>query len=101
MTRLLCPMILCLSALLEAADGNSIPRTLRVTGTIQAVHSIDLRVPSVQGVGSNITLTHLIQNGARVHSGELIAEFDPTAEIRAAREAGAKFDDLAHQVDQK
>ena len=101
MTRPLCPAILFLAALLGAADGNNAPRTLRVTGTIQAVRSTDLRVPSIQGVGGNITLTHLIENGARVHSGELIAEFDPTAEIRAAREAHAKFDDLAHQVDQK
>lgn len=91
---------LCFLAAVYAA-GTDAPRSLRVTGTVQAVHSVDLRAPSVEGQGGNVTLTRLIQNGARVKAGELIAEFDPTTEIRAAREAHAKYDDLAHQVEQK
>ncbi len=75
--------------------------TLRITGTIQAVHSVDLRVPSIEGKGGNLTLTHLIANGTQVKAGYLIAEFDPTTEIQSAREAAAKFDDFAHQVEQK
>jgi multidrug resistance efflux pump len=43
----------------------------------------------------------LVQNGSRVKSGDLIAEFDATSEIRLARDASAKYDDLSHQVDQK
>jgi HlyD family secretion protein len=112
MIRNVCSAIVCPVALRGAAyglcflgavyaAGADAPRLLRVTGTVQAVHSVDLRVPSVEGQGGNVTLTRLIQNGARVKAGELIAEFDPTTEIRAAREAHAKYDDLAHQVEQK
>lgn len=89
------------SAGLVAGGAGPAPRSLRVTGTIQAVHSVDLRVPAIEGQGANLTLTRLIQNGTHVKAGELIAEFDPTTEIRAAREAHAKYDDLAHQVEQK
>lgn len=36
-----------------------------------------------------------------MHPGDLLAEFDRTNELKLAREAQAKYDDLSHQVDQK
>jgi multidrug resistance efflux pump len=54
-----------------------------------------------EGKGGNLTLTKLIGNGAKVHSGDLLAEFDRTNELKLAREAEAKYDDLTHQVEQK
>jgi membrane fusion protein (multidrug efflux system) len=55
----------------------------------------------MEGTGGNLTLTSLVENGATVHAGELLAEFDDTNELKLAREAQAKYDDLSHQVDQK
>jgi multidrug resistance efflux pump len=46
-------------------------------------------------------LLRLTDNGARAKPGDLLAEFDATDQQKAAREALAKFDDLAHQVEQK
>jgi multidrug resistance efflux pump len=43
----------------------------------------------------------LIQNGGIVREGDTLAEFDDTAELKALRDAQAKFDDLSHQVEQK
>jgi multidrug resistance efflux pump len=43
----------------------------------------------------------LIPNGVRVKEGDLIAQFDATQQIDAARNALAKYEDLGHQVEQK
>jgi membrane fusion protein (multidrug efflux system) len=77
------------------------PRVVRATGVIEAVHSLDVRVPLIEGQGGNVTLTKLTPNGVHVRPGELLAEFDSTAEVKAQREAQAKYDDLSHQVEQK
>jgi len=76
-------------------------REVRVTGTIQAVHSFKVLVPQISGNYSNLTLTRIIANGTHVKEGDLIATFDPTTIMDTGRDAKAKFDDLGHQVDQK
>jgi multidrug resistance efflux pump len=58
-------------------------------------------VPAIQGSSTQMTLTNLVDNGARVKEGDLVASFDPTQQMDAARDAKAKFEDLGHQVDQK
>ena len=82
-----------------AADQGT--HLIRATGTIQATHSLMVQVPVMQGQGSQLTLIKLVQNGTRVHQGDLLAQFDSTTQIKAAREAAAKYDDLGHQVEQK
>lgn len=74
---------------------------VRVTGAIQAVHAVKVTVPIIQGQFSTMTLTQLVPNGSHVEEGELVATFDPTQQMDAARDAQAKFEDLGHQVDQK
>ena len=76
-------------------------RTVRVTGVVKAVHSYVIQVPTVEGSGEELTLTHLVASGATVKAGDLLAEFDDAPQIKLAREAQAKFDDLSHQVEQK
>ena len=84
---------------MRAADQGA--HLIRATGTIQATHSLMVQVPVMQGQGSQLTLIKLVQNGTRVHQGNLLAQFDSTTQIKAAREAAAKYDDLGHQVEQK
>lgn len=81
-----------------AAPAN---RAVRVSGTVQAVQSVEVQVPRTEGQGGDLTLTKLIENGATVHPGDLLADFDRTNQLKLAREAQAKFDDLSHQVEQK
>jgi HlyD family secretion protein len=76
-------------------------RTLRVTGVIQPLRSFIVQVPVIQGQGGNVTLTRLVGNGAKVSTGDLLAEFDSTKEQQALRDASAKYEDFAHQVEQK
>jgi multidrug resistance efflux pump len=79
----------------------SVKREIRITGTVQAVHSSKVQVPQIQGSGGNVTLTHFIPNGSTVLEGDVIATFDPTTQMDAVRDATGRYGDLSHQVDQK
>ncbi len=88
----------------QPAPGPSVrnvPHVVRLTGTVQAVHSFVIQTPSIRGQGGNLTLTKLAGNGDTVREGDVIAEFDPTAQLQAERDTVAKFDDLKHQIEQK
>ncbi len=76
-------------------------RAVRVTGTVEALRSITIQVPTIAGQGGNLTLAKLIDNGKTVHPGDLLAEFDRVDQLKLAREAQSKYDDLSHQVEQK
>jgi HlyD family secretion protein len=91
----------CLVALGLPLTGSGPARVVRSTGTVQAVNSVSVQTPSIRGQGGNLTLIRLIANGAVVHKGDVLAEFDATGELKSLREAEAKFDDLSHQVEQK
>jgi multidrug resistance efflux pump len=78
-----------------------IKREIRITGTIQAVHSSKVQVPQIQGNFGSVTLTHFIPNGSSVQEGDVIATFDPTTQMDAVRDATGRYGDLGHQVDQK
>jgi HlyD family secretion protein len=77
------------------------PRQVRATGTIQAVRASSIQVPQITGQNGRLTLVRLIPNGAVVKQGDLLAEFDRTPQMDAARDAQAKYEDLAQQVKQK
>ncbi len=96
--RLVLPLILC-CVVSAAADQNK--RIVRVSGTVEAVRSVTVQVPFIQGQGGNVTLAKLVQNGVTVKPGDLLAEFDRTDQLKLAREAEAKYGDLSHQVEQK
>jgi multidrug efflux pump subunit AcrA (membrane-fusion protein) len=93
----------------EAARSNTGPRTIRATGTIEAVRAFTVQAPRIEVAGSQgpqsqparLTLIRLAPNGTQVKEGDLLAEFDRTAQVDAAREAKAKYEDLAQQVRQK
>ena len=76
-------------------------RRVRSNGTIQAVNALTIRVPQIHGQGGDMTLTKLIPTGAAVKEGDVLAEFDRTKQVDAARDAQAKYEDLSHQVDQR
>ena len=76
-------------------------RLVRSNGTIQAVNALTVRVPQIYGQGGDMTLTRLIPTGAAVKEGDILAEFDRTKQVDAARDAKGKYEDLRHQVDQR
>ncbi len=93
---------ICLAIPFAMAFAEAPTHTVRVTGTIQPVKSFVVQVPVIQGqTGGNLTLTRLVANGIRVKKGDLLAEFDEVKQLQDLRDASAKYDDLAHQVEQK
>jgi multidrug resistance efflux pump len=98
----------CRRAVVEASmprpaeqPARAAERQIRATGSIQAVRAVTVQVPQLTGQNIRITLVRLVTNGTRVKPGELLAEFDRTQQIDAAREAKAKYEDLVQQVKQK
>lgn len=86
----------------EAPEIPSLEKAeIRISGLVQAVHSMKITVPQIQGQFGNLTLTNIVANGVRVKEGDVVATFDPATQIDAARDARAKFEDLGHQVNQK
>jgi multidrug resistance efflux pump len=78
-----------------------VTREIRLTGTLEAVHSSKVTVPQIYGQGGRLTLTRLIASGSRVQPGDVIAQFDPIQQFDAALTARARYEDLSHQVTQK
>ena len=76
-------------------------RRVRSNGMIQAVNALTIRVPQIYGQGGDMTLTRLIPTGEAVKEGDVLAEFDRTKQVDAARDAQARYEDLRHQVDQR
>jgi multidrug efflux pump subunit AcrA (membrane-fusion protein) len=80
-------------------------RTVRATGKIRAVKELAILAPQITGQlpgqTGRLTLTKLVANGTRVAAGDVVAEFDRTQQLDNAREAEAKYEDLAHQVEQQ
>jgi HlyD family secretion protein len=82
-------------------EAPRIHRELRLSGIIEATHSLKVTVPPLIGQNGRQTLTRLIANGSMVKAGDVIAEFDPAQQLEAAFNAQAKYEDLGHQVEQK
>lgn len=81
----------------------SVPmRQVRATGTIKAVREFTVQVPQISGQGfSQLTIVKVLPSGTAVEPGDVLAEFDRTAQLDNAREAQAKLDDLNHQIEQR
>lgn len=88
-------------ATVSASEPTHGQREIRLTGTVEAIHSSKVIVPQTLGQGGQLTLTRLIGNGTHVEKGDLIAEFDPTQQIDNELAAKGKYEDLSHQVEQK
>jgi len=76
-------------------------RIVRLSGTIEAIRSVTIQVPSITDQRRDMLLARLVPNGASVKQGDVVAEFDRSELLKLAREAEAKYGDLSHQVEQK
>lgn len=74
---------------------------IRATGIVKASRYVTVQTPRMAGPSGRLTLVGLAANGAVVEEGDVLAEFDSTEQLDAARQAQAKVEDLSHQVEQK
>ena len=89
-------------ALVRAASSpttESSTGTLRLTGRTEAVQSESIVAPQIAGenVGA-LTVTFLAPAGSRVKKGDLLAEFDRTAQMRSFLDQQAKVSDEDDKV---
>jgi HlyD family secretion protein len=72
---------------------------LRLTGRTQAVQAQSILAPRIAGEQlGTLTITFLAQTGSRVKKGDLLAEFDRTAQIRDFMDQQAKASDQDDKV---
>ncbi len=76
-------------------------RTVRATGLVRAVTSVTILVPRIEGLGGSQTLIGMVENGALVDKGALLASFDRANEMKLFRDAQSRFDDADHLIQQK
>jgi multidrug efflux pump subunit AcrA (membrane-fusion protein) len=77
-------------------------RTLRLSGTIEAVRSYSVLAPRLTGGDfGNMILTKLTRAGTRVKKGDPLAEFDREAQLKTFLDKQAEYRDLENQIASK
>jgi multidrug efflux pump subunit AcrA (membrane-fusion protein) len=74
-------------------------RSVRLSGTVEAVESTTITTPRLSGPGTNsLVITRLVPAGAAVRKGDLIVEFDRQVQLAAALDRRAELNDLEQQI---
>ena len=74
-------------------------RTVRVAGITEAIRASAATAPRLAGQSSpTLVITKLVKGGTRVKAGEVLVEFDPQEQIRAAFDRKTEFQDLEQQI---
>lgn len=74
-------------------------RTVRVSGITEAVRNAAAVAPRLAGQNNaNLTITKLVAAGTLAKKGEVLVEFDPQDQIRAAFDRRTEFQDLEQQI---
>ena len=77
-------------------------RTLRLSGSLEAVHSYSVLAPRLTGGDyGEMILTKLTRGGTRVKKGDLLAEFDREAQLKNFLDKKAEYRDLENQIESK
>jgi HlyD family secretion protein len=83
----------------NASLSGNLNRTIRLTGTTEAVRMRSIVAPTLEGehLGS-LTVTKLLAAGTQVHKGDVLAEFDRQAQTREFIDKQAQYEDLVNKV---
>jgi len=74
-------------------------RTVRVSGTVEAVESHPIVAPRLAIQAANtLVITKLLTTGTVVHKGDLVAEFDRQSQVRDALDREAEYHDFVEQI---
>lgn len=92
----------------ETAPGTAVVarrdflRSVRLTGTTEAVQSRAILVPQLTGQQfSELVITKLVHAGIKVKQGDVLVEFDRQGQIKAFLDKQAEYRDLIDQVAKK
>lgn len=74
-------------------------RTLRISGTVEAVEATSVSAPRLAGQNTNsLVIMRLVQNGAAVKPGDVLVEFDRQDQLRNALDSQAQLTDFEQQI---
>jgi HlyD family secretion protein len=73
-------------------------RTIRVTGSTEAVHAYVVQAPRLAGGGARMVLVHLARAGTPVHKGDVLAEFDRQEQLKQFRDSQADYLDFLDKI---
>ena len=82
-------------------DQKDLVRTLRVTGTIEAVQAYAMAAPRLSGVPGTLIITYLVKNGSTVKKDDVLVEFDRQAQLKNVLDKQAEYRDLSSQIAKK
>lgn len=86
------------SATVTVARG-TFERTVRVAGITEAIRAAAAVAPRLAGQSSpTLVITRLVKGGTRVTAGEVLVEFDPQEQTRAAFDRHTELQDLEQQI---
>ena len=74
-------------------------RSVRLSGTVEAVQSTTISAPRLSGPNSNsLVITHMVRPGSTVSPGDLIVEFDRQEQIKNSLDRRAELQELDQQI---
>jgi HlyD family secretion protein len=74
-------------------------RTIRLSGTVEAIQSTTISTPRLSGPNTNsLVITRLVRAGSTVAVGDLIVEFDRQQQMSNALDRRAELADLEQQI---
>jgi HlyD family secretion protein len=86
---------------LQAQPAAAPPPGLRLHGMVEPVRSRPISAPRLAGTPGQLIVVRLAKAGTRVKRGDLLVEFDRTAQIKAARDREYEYRDLLAQIEKK
>ena len=66
-------------------------RTIRITGSTEALHAYVVQAPRLAGGGARMVLVRLVHAGTRVHKDDVLAEFDQQDQLKQFRDSQADY----------
>jgi multidrug efflux pump subunit AcrA (membrane-fusion protein) len=66
-------------------------RTIRITGSTEAVRAYVVQAPQLAGGGHRMVLVRLAHAGTRVHKDDVLAEFDQQGQLKQFRDSQADY----------
>src|SRR5690606_239936 len=74
-------------------------RSIRLSGTVEAVESTTIAAPRLSGPSSNsLVITRLVKAGTIAEPGDVLVEFDRQTQLTAALDRRAELSDLDQQI---
>jgi HlyD family secretion protein len=74
-------------------------RSLRLSGTVEAVQATTIATPRLAGQNLNtLTIMRLVRPGQKVRPGDLLVEFDRQEQIRNSLDRQAELNDFEQQI---